>query len=81
MHEEVRSRLNSVQNLLSSCEPFKNKHIKIYATVNLPVVVLHECETWSLTSGEECRLRVLKNTVVKKLLRPNREEVTDTDIH
>jgi len=36
------------------------------------------CATWSLTLGEEGRLRVLKNMMVRKLLRPSREEVTDT---
>lgn len=83
MHEEIRSRLNSrnahyhsVQNLLSSCSPFKNKNTKIFTTVNLPVV-LHVCATWSLTLGEEHRLRVLKNMMLRKLLRPNKEEVTD----
>jgi len=70
MHEEIRIRLNSgnayyhsVQNLLSSYSPFKNKNIKIFTTVNLPVI-LHVCATWSFTLGEECRLRVLKNTMV-----------------
>jgi hypothetical protein len=84
MHEEIRSRLNSrnahyhsVQNLLSSYSPFKNKNTKIFKIVNLPVI-LHVCATWSFTSGEECGQRVLKNTMVRKLLRPNREEVTDT---
>jgi hypothetical protein len=84
MHEEIGSRLNSenvhchsVQNLLSSYSPFKNKNTKIYTTVNWPVI-LHMCATWSLTLGEEHRLRMLKNMMVRKLLRPNREEVTDT---
>jgi len=31
----------------------------IYTTIILPVV-LHECETWSLTLREECRLRVFE---------------------
>jgi hypothetical protein len=28
-------------------------------------VVLFECETWSLTLGEECKLRVFKNVVLR----------------
>jgi hypothetical protein len=41
------------------CLPFsyKNLKIKIYRTVILPIV-LYGCETWSLTLGEEYRLRV-----------------------
>jgi len=85
MHEEIRSRLNSgdahyhsVQKLLSSYLPFKNKNIKVFTTVNLPVI-LRVCAAWSLTRGEERRLRVLKNTMVRNLLRPSREEVRDTD--
>ena len=53
--EEIKSRLrsgnacyHSVQNLLSSRLLSKNLKIKIYRTIILPVV-LHGCETWSLT--------------------------------
>jgi hypothetical protein len=35
----------------------KNIKTKIYRTIILPVV-LYGCETWSLTLGEERRLRV-----------------------
>jgi hypothetical protein len=35
--------------------------IKIYKTVTLPVV-LYGCETWSLSLGEEHRLRVFENS-------------------
>jgi hypothetical protein len=37
---------------------------KIYTTIILPVV-LHECETWSLTLREECRLRVFENRLLR----------------
>jgi hypothetical protein len=67
--DEIKSRLNSgnacyysVQNLLSSCLISKNLKIKIYKTIILPVV-LYGCETWSLTLGEEYRLRVFENSV------------------
>jgi hypothetical protein len=65
----IKSRLNSgnacyysVQNLLSSRLISKNLEIKIYKTVILPVV-LYGCETWSLTLGEEHRLRVFENSI------------------
>jgi hypothetical protein len=63
----------SVQNLLSFCLIPKNLKIKIYKTVILPVV-LYGCRTWSLTVGEEHRLRVFKNRVLRKIFGPKREE-------
>jgi hypothetical protein len=69
IHGEIKSRLISgnacyylVQNLLSSRLIPKNLKIKIYKTVILPVV-LYGCKTWSLTLGEEHRLRVFENNV------------------
>jgi hypothetical protein len=50
----------------------KNLKIKIYKTVILPVV-LYGCETWSLTLGEEHRLRVFENRVLRTF-GPKREE-------
>jgi hypothetical protein len=47
--------------------------IKIYKTVILPAV-LYGCETWSLTLGEEDRLRVFENSVLRKIFGPKREE-------
>jgi hypothetical protein len=44
-------------------------------TVILPVV-LHECETWSLTLREELRLRVFENRVLRGIFGPKRDEVT-----
>jgi hypothetical protein len=37
-------------------------------------VVLYGCETWSLTFGEERRLRVFENRVLRKISGPKREE-------
>ena len=34
------------------------------------------CETWSLTMGEEPRLRVFENRVLRKIFEPKRNEVT-----
>jgi hypothetical protein len=55
IQEEIKSILksgnacyHSVQNPLSSRLLSKNKKIKIGRNIILPVV-LHECETWSLT--------------------------------
>jgi hypothetical protein len=47
--------------------------IKIYKTVILPVV-LYGCAIWSLTLGEEHRLRVFENRVLRKIFGPNRKE-------
>jgi len=64
-----------VQNLLSSNLPSKNLNIKIYRNIILPFV-LCGCETWSLTLREECRLRVFENRVLRRIFRPNRDELT-----
>jgi hypothetical protein len=37
-------------------------------------VVLYGCETWSLTLGEEHRLRVFENRVLGKIFGPKMEE-------
>jgi hypothetical protein len=57
------------------CPPsyIKNLKIKIYKNVILPIV-LYGCETWSLTLGEEHRLRVFKNRVLRKIFGPKRED-------
>jgi hypothetical protein len=80
IHDEIKNILNSgnacsysVQNLLSSCLISKNLKIKINKTVILPVV-LYGCETWSLTLGEEHRLRVFENRVLRKISGPKTEE-------
>jgi hypothetical protein len=52
-----------------------NVKVKIYKTVILPVV-LYGCETWSLTSTEEHRLRVFENRVLRRIFGPKRDEVT-----
>jgi hypothetical protein len=79
IHEEFKSSLKSgnacysVQNLLSSS--LLSKNVKIYTTVILPVV-LHGCESWSLTLREESRLRVFENKVLRRIFGPKRDEVT-----
>jgi hypothetical protein len=54
---------------------FKNTKISIYITVILPVV-LHWCETWSLTLREEHRLRVFENRVLRGIFGTKRDAVT-----
>ena len=33
--------------------------------------MLYGCETWSLTSREECRLRVFENRILRRIFKPN----------
>jgi hypothetical protein len=54
----------------------RSKNAKIYRTIILPVV-LYGCETWSLTSREGHRLRVLENRVLRRLFRSKRDKVTE----
>jgi len=81
IQEEIKSRLKlgnacyySVQNLLSCRLLSRNLKIKIYRTIILPVV-LYGCETWSLTLGEEHRLRVFENRVLRRVFESKRDEV------
>jgi hypothetical protein len=43
---------------------------------NYSFVVLYGCETWSLTLREERRLRVFKNSVLRRKFGRRRDEVT-----
>jgi hypothetical protein len=59
-----------------SCYPTccpKNVKVKIYKTTILRVV-LHGSETWSLALGEEHRLRVFENRVLRRIFAPKRDE-------
>jgi len=60
---------------LSSGLLCKNIKIKIYRTINLPVV-LYGCEAWSLALREESRLRLLENRVLRRIFESKRDEVT-----
>jgi hypothetical protein len=82
IQEEIKSRLksgntyyHSMQNLASSSSLSKNIKIKIYITIIL-LVVLHGCETWSLTLREEHRLSVFDNSVQRRIFGVKRNEVT-----
>jgi len=72
IQEEIKNRLNSrntcyhsVQNLVCSSLLSENTKIKIYRTISLSVI-LYECETWSFTLREECRLRVFEKRVLRR---------------
>jgi hypothetical protein len=54
----------------------RNLKVKIYKTIILPVV-LYWCETWSLISREEHRLRVFENRVLRRIVGRKRDEVTE----
>jgi hypothetical protein len=41
------------------------------------LVVLYGCETWSLTLREERRLRVFENRALRRIFRPNNDEVIE----
>jgi hypothetical protein len=82
IQEEIKKRLNSwnacyhsVQKLSSSQLLSKNVKIRMFKTINLPVVP-YWCETWALTLREEHRLRVLENRVLRRISGPKRDEVT-----
>ena len=64
-----------MQNVLCYSLLAKNIKIKTYRNIILPVV-LHGCETWSLTLKEERRLRVFENGELRRIFGPKRDEVT-----
>ena len=53
----------------------QNLKTKIYRTIILPVV-LYRCAALSLTAGEERKLRVFENMVLRRIFGPRRDEVT-----
>jgi hypothetical protein len=82
IQEEIERRLITgsacyhwVQTLLFSSQLFKYINNNIYRIIILPLV-FYGCETWSLTIGEEHRLRVFENRVLRKTFEPKRNEVT-----
>jgi hypothetical protein len=71
IQEEIKSSLKSgnacfhaVQNLVSSSSLYKIFKSKIQRTIILPLV-LHVCETWSLTLRGKRRLKVFENRVLR----------------
>jgi hypothetical protein len=64
-----------MQSLLSTSLISRNKKIKIYRAIILPVV-LYGYETWLLTLRKERRLTVFENRVLRRIFGPKRNEVT-----
>ena len=56
----------SLDKILSSCLLSKKFKVNTYKTIIL-LVGLYGCETWSLTSRQEHRLRVFENKVFKNI--------------
>jgi hypothetical protein len=80
VHEEISSKLNSgnacyysIQSLLFTRLLSKSVKIKIHKIIIL-LLVLYGCETWSLTLGEEHRLKMFENRVLKEVFGPWRDE-------
>jgi hypothetical protein len=80
MHDEIKSELiwgmlATIQFSHSSSRLLSEKvKVKIYKTI-IPPVVLYGCETWSLTSREEHRLRCFENRILRRIFGPKRDEV------
>jgi hypothetical protein len=71
IHTEIKSRLDScnacyhsIQNLLSSrlVPKLKYQNIQNYNFA----VALYGCETWSLALGEEYRLAIFENRILRR---------------
>jgi len=70
----VNSCYQSVQTLLFSSLLSKNIKIKIHRPIILPVV-LYACQTWSLTSREEYKLRISVNRMLRTIFWRRGDEV------
>jgi hypothetical protein len=66
---------HSVLKFMSSCLLSKNVKIKTFKKLILPAI-LSGCEYWFITQREEHRHRVFENRQMRRILGPNREEVT-----
>jgi hypothetical protein len=82
IHEQSNGRSKSgaacsrsVQNLLSPSFMSNNINIKIYRHVILHVV-FDGCETWCLILMKERRLRAFEHMMLRRIFKPNRDEVT-----
>jgi hypothetical protein len=76
IQEEIKCRLKagnscyySVQTFLSSRLLCKNLKLIICKIIIL-LVVLYDCETWSLTFREKFRLRVFENRILRRMFGP-----------
>jgi hypothetical protein len=67
---------HSVQNFLSSRLLSKKIKIRMYESTVF-TVILYGCVTWSQTLGEEHRLRMFENRVLRRIFGPKRDEMTE----
>jgi hypothetical protein len=81
IHKEIKSRLisgnacnHSIQNLVFSRLLSKNKNIRIYKTIILPVV-LYGRETLSLALSEEHRLKLFENRMLRRIFGPKWDKI------
>jgi hypothetical protein len=70
----ISFHFSPVQKVLFPWLVSKSKKVNTFKIIILPVVV-YGCEPWSLTVGEERRLRVFVNRVLRRIFGPKREEV------
>ena len=68
----------SLEKILSSRLLFKKLSVNAYKTIILPVV-LHGCETRSLTLREEHRLRLFENKVLRKISGAKRVKLQENE--
>jgi hypothetical protein len=78
IQEEIKRRLNSGNACYHSVQTTrllsKNVTVRIHKTLIFPVV-LYRRESWSLTLGEEHRLRVFEKRVLRRIFEPKRDKV------
>ena len=79
IQEKIKCRIKAgnscyylVQTLFSSRLLSKDLKIKIYKTIQLPVV-LYGYEVWSLTLREERRLKLFENKILRRIFGPKRD--------
>jgi hypothetical protein len=77
MQTEVRERFLSfgTESFVFQFAIQKNIEIKIYRTINSPVI-LYGCETMPFALKDEHRLRVFENRVLRGIFGPKRDDVT-----
>ena len=65
----IRTQISSIEKCMCVC-------VCVYIYIYNFASCLYGCETWSLTLGEERRLRVFENRVLSRIFGPKRDEVT-----
>jgi hypothetical protein len=82
IQEEIMRTLNSGNACYLSAHNFLSSHLRTKKGIPISIhktiifhVVLYSCETWPLTFRKEHRMRVFENRVLRKLFRPNGDEV------